>query len=152
VAPLISENKDKLGLLNIIYRANKTVANPNVRINYPEAEVFKNLSYNLIHGLQQPVDFKALESVVWFKEEDPYLMSGIESEVLRFLRDDIYKYTGITLNEYLRLPIRTAEIIRDMVLVRMDEKAKEIDKVKEQLGDGLPKELSGIINPGFEYF
>lgn len=140
--PLITENEQE-GIINTFLNILEQVS-PKHFITYPEANVFKNLAYDVRHNLtnnELPVPvFNAIE---FKKEEDPYYVGGVDLEIQAYLDLDIYKYTGIDLETFLSLPIEYAEMIKDMVLVKIDKSNTIIEN--------MDKDMNKIDNEIDEY-
>lgn len=144
VAPLISEN-DEFSILKFVFKHIKSIANnKDLILNYPEADVVKKLIYDTSNQFDLNNDFPALTTIEYKREEDPYLMSGIEHEILNYLELDIYKHTGLSLKEYLNLPIREADTIADMVLVKIDKLNKQMEGLEKNIKESIPEEIRNI--------
>jgi len=130
--PLITEN-GKEGIISGILKILSEMI-PNKLITYPEANVYKNLAYDVRHNLiNRDLDITVFNSVEYKKEEDPYYVGGVDLEIQAYLELDIYKHTGIDLETFLSLPIEYAEMIKDMVLVKIDKGNKILDDMDNDL-------------------
>lgn len=132
---MVSE-KDKIGLINLVLQTVKKFS-PKTILNFPESDVIKNIAYDNMMKLPQHIDKPSLATVEYKKEEDPFLTTDYNQTVLEYLELEIYKNTGLSLNEYMRLTEYEIGVLKDMLAVRNSKLKLETEDSKRDSGNWI---------------
>ena len=93
------------------------------KVSSPEAALILAENYVRLHFAPTDVGAEnALGAVIWRDEEDPSLISPYEDFVMEYVRLEIKKHFGYTLDEYLELSFYEASILK-----------KQAEKLKEEM-------------------
>jgi hypothetical protein len=152
--PLLGK-KDQLSLLKLVENSiRKYLRNLKVKLNRPEAEVIKTLAWldevkaEIIHDPNAADLPYMLDSVAYTRDLDNTYVSPLALYISDYLDSDVYKYTGISFTDYLKLPMDVSRTLDEMLALhkaKLDSLSKEIEEELRTNNVDLPDELKGFM-------
>lgn len=99
-----------------------------------EASIVLRESYESTYGIfRHTKTTESLASVVLHPAEDVSANSRLYERIRRYIRSDIFKYTGMSLDEFFELPRELTDLIFRETDIVSDKESKHADEVKKQL-------------------
>lgn len=103
----------------------------NARLVLTEYYQQKTKIYNYLN----PSSINPLASVSFHDAEDNINDSMLEDAIKKYVKYDIYRIFGLSLIEYLSLPLEYTYLIRKVASTNIGKKAAQMDDLEKQLKD-----------------
>ena len=99
-----------------------------------EAAQIKRLIWLKVLGLTKDTEFEKALTTIAFKEEETFSRPYLLQQLIQLYIDNKIKETfGLTLKEYLELPIEEIELLAELSIKAADEKAKKLNNTLQEL-------------------
>ncbi len=119
----------------------KAISIPEGRLNSIDAQIYMREMYDIQYGIFDHIEnhkHRPLSTVAMFNEEDVSVHPLLDREIEYYLLLEVYKYTGLTINEWLSYPPYIKKTLSERIERYVKYKTKfKNDLLNELENDGI---------------